>query len=300
MQRGIVYGFLAYGIWGLLPVYWKALAAVSSFQILCHRMVWSLVFILIILLFMKDWGWIARIHKQPVIFLIFLGTSLLLALNWGTYIWAVNSGHIIESSLGYFINPIVAVLLGVFVLRETLRPWQRVAVILAAAGVLYLTLRFGRLPWIALVLAFSFAFYGLIRKTAPLNSIEGLSLETAILFLPALGFLIHFQVIQAGAFGNGPAGQTLLLALSGPATALPLLLFGSAARRIPYSLIGLLQYVAPTLQFLIGVFLYHEPFSKNRLIGFLFIWTALCIYAIDGFIAARRFSRIQHQKSIAG
>lgn len=291
MKRGVIYGLLAYTLWGLLPIYWKALEAVPAFQILCHRMVWSLGFVIILLSVRKEWQWIRKLRQRPVIILIFTGTALLLSINWGTYIWAVNNGHIIESSLGYFINPIVAVLLGVIVLREPLRFWQRAAVLIASVGVLYLTLSFGRLPWIALVLAFSFAFYGLIRKTAPLESLEGFSLETAILFFPALGYLLHQQSMQVGSFGNTSSVQTLLLVLSGPATALPLILFGSAARRIPYSTIGLLQYVAPTLQFLIGVIIYHEPFSKNRLIGFLFIWTALVIYSVEGFIAAKRYAK---------
>jgi chloramphenicol-sensitive protein RarD len=264
------------------------LESVPALEILCNRMVWSLGFVLILLFARKEWKWMEQVRRRPIIGLIFLGSALLLSVNWGTYIWAVNHGHIVESSLGYFINPLVAVLLGVFVLKEPLRFGQCAAVILASCGVLYLTLRLERLPWIALALAFSFAFYGLIRKTAPLSSLEGFSLETGIMFIPALSFLLHREIIHAGSFGHGNFIETLLLILSGPVTALPILLFGSAARRIPYSMIGLIQYISPTLSFLIGVFLYHEPFSEDRLIGFLFIWAALAIYTIEGFITAKR------------
>ncbi|MBN2104714.1 EamA family transporter RarD [bacterium] len=282
MNRGVFYGILAYILWGLLPLFWKSLQAVPAFQILCHRMIWSLVCVLVVLILRKQWSWIGRLQKAPGTVLHFLVTAAILAVNWGTYIWAVNHEHIVESSLGYFINPLMNVLLGVFILKEKMRRWQWIAVFVAAFGVLYLTLEYGRLPWIALILATTFAFYGLLRKIAPLGALEGFSLEAILLFIPSLGLILFFEVSGTGAFSHSPITHKGLLILSGPATALPLLLFSAAARRIRLSTVGILQYIAPTLQFVIGVWIYAEPFSMSRFVGFLFIWIALIIYTIDG------------------
>ena len=212
---------------------------------------------------------------------------MLLTINWLTYVWAVNAGFIVETSLGYFINPLLSVLMGVIFLREHLRPWQWVPIGLAAAGVLYLTFAYGALPWIALTLAFSFGIYGLVKKTAPLGSLYGLTLETGILFIPAVGFLVYLQTVRQGAFLNSNPVTDLLLAGAGLVTTIPLLMFASAAQRIPLSLVGVLQYIAPTLQFLIGVLIYKEPFDQSHLIGFGIVWLALIIFWGEGFLARR-------------
>ncbi len=288
MNKGIAAAIGAYFLWGILPVYWKLIERIPAIEILGHRMVWSLVFLLLLLTFRKQWGWIREVRHHPVKYATFLGSALILGLNWYTYIWAVNSGHIVEASLGYFINPLFSVLLGVIFLHEQLRRWQLVAVLIATGGVLFLTIRHGQFPWIAMTLAVTFGVYGLLRKTASLGSLAGLSLEMMILFFPALAFLIYLGVIGSGSFGNAKITFDILLVLTGVATAFPLLLFAYGAQRIPLYSIGILQYIAPTLQFLIGIFIYREPFSHTKLIGFCVIWIALFIYATEGFLQARR------------
>ena len=288
MNRGIWYAVGAYLLWGLLPIYWKALQTVPALQILNHRVVWSLVFLGVILFFRRDWEPLRLALKSRRILLIYLATSCLLGVNWLTYIWGVNAGFIVETSLGYFINPLVSVLLGVVFLREKLRPGQWIPVGLAALGVIYLTISYQKLPWIALVLAFTFGLYGLIKKIAPLNSLHSLALETALLFVPSLAYLLWAEIQGTGAFGHANISTTLLLVFTGVVTALPLLLFGAGARLIPLSLIGLLQYLAPTLQFLIGVLIYGEPFTRERMIGFGIIWVALVIYTLEGVLAKQR------------
>ena len=215
-------------------------------------------------------------------------TAFLLTVNWFIYIYGINSDQVVETSLGYFINPLLSVALGVIVLREQLRPMQWLPVGLAALGVLYLTLQFGALPWIALALAFSFGLYGLIKKIAPLSSVDSLFVETGIIFLPAMSYLLFSELQGVGVFGHQGLQISILLVFSGLVTALPLLLFGRAARSIPLSLIGILQYIAPTVQFLLGVFLYREPFSPTRLVGFAIIWTALIIFTLEGFLNRRK------------
>ncbi|MCU0485486.1 MAG: EamA family transporter RarD [Anaerolineales bacterium] len=288
MNRGVWYAVGAYLLWGLLPVYWKALQTVPALQILNHRVVWSLVFLAAILFFRRDWEPLRQALKSRRIVWIYLATSCLLGVNWLTYIWGVNAGFIVETSLGYFINPLVSVLLGVVFLREKLRAGQWLPVGLAALGVVYLTISYQKLPWIALVLAFTFGLYGLIKKIAPLGSLHSLALETALLFVPSLAYLLWAEVQGSGAFGHVETGTTLLLVFTGVVTALPLLLFGAGARLIPLSLIGLLQYLAPTLQFLIGVLIYGEPFTRDRMIGFGIIWIALVIYTLEGVLTKQR------------
>lgn len=289
MKKGILSASSAYILWGFFPIYFKSLKSVSSFEILCHRMVWSLVFLSGILTLTRQWGWLFPALKNRRTFLIYLGAALLLGLNWFTYIWAVNAGYIVESSLGYFINPLVSILLGVFILREKLRIIQWIPVGLAFLGVAYLTWSYGRPPWIALALALTFGFYGLVKKIAPLSSLNGLSLETGLLFLPALGYLVLQEVSGTGGFLHQTPGISVLLALSGVITAVPLLLFATGARSIPLYLMGLLQYIAPTLQLLIGVLLYHESFSTHQFIGFGMIWLALGFYSVEAFINNRRY-----------
>ena len=287
MKKGVLAGVAAYTLWGLLPVYWKALQTVPALEILVHRTVWSLVFVLLLQAILRRWDWLRLVRQQPRMLRIFLGSTVLLSLNWLTYIWAVNAGHVVDASLGYFINPLVSVLLGMIFLGERLRPWQGVAVGLAAVSVLYLTLGLGSLPWIALVLAGTFGFYGLLRKTAPLGSMEGLSVETALLSLPALAYLLALEATGQGSFGHAGATTSLLLAFTGVVTAVPLLLFAWAARNTTLATVGILQYIAPTFQFLLGLLVYHEPFSPARLLGFGGVWLALVIYTGEALMQER-------------
>ncbi len=280
MPRGVWLALGAYGLWGVLPVYWKWLQAVPAPQILAHRVVWSFLFLLGLIFLRRDaaalWRSVDRRNLAA-----YGMASTLLSVNWLTYIWAVNAGRIVETSLGYFINPLVSVLLGVVFFRERLRPWQWLAVGIAALGVAYLTWQHGALPWVALVLAGTFAFYGLLKKKAPLGSLPGLAFETGILWLPAAAFLLAVEAGGNGQLGRAPVSTWALLIFTGVVTGLPLLLFSAAARRINLSTIGLLQYVAPSCQLLIGVAVYHEPFDRVRWIGFTLIWTALAIYSIE-------------------
>lgn len=288
MNKGIIYAILAYGLWGFLPIYWKTIDEVPASQILSHRIIWSFIFLMVIIYFRKDWLAFRTAIQSKRTISIFSAAAVLISVNWLTYIWAVNAGFIVETSLGYFINPLVSVLLGMIFLKEKLRPLQWAPVGLAFAGVLYLTFSYGVLPWISLVLAFTFGLYGLIKKTAPLNSLHGLSLETGILFLPALFFLIFAESQGTGSLGHTGWSTGLLLVFTGIVTALPLLLFANAARRINLSTLGILQYLAPTIQFLIGVILYGEPLTTSRLIGFTFIWAALILYSLENFYMRRK------------
>ena len=288
MKNGMLAALAAYTLWGILPVYWKTIEQVPAGEILAHRVVWSVVVVVGLLSAQKRWGWLNKVARKPAILIPFVGSALLLTANWFIYLWANNNEHIVEVSLGYFINPLVNVLLGVLLLRERMRPWQWVSIGLAFAGVAYLTISYGRLPWIAVSLALTFAFYGLIRKTAPLGSIEGLTIETSLMFLPALAFLIFLGANGTGAFGQGDVQTTLLLAFAGLATAIPLMLFAHGARNVPLSTLGVLQYVAPTLQFLVGVVIYREGFSGAQLVGFSMIWTALLLYWLEGILTRRR------------
>lgn len=293
MNKGLFYAAGAYVIWGLLPLYWKALGDVPAAQILAHRIAWALVVALVLVGVRGQWAWLPAVVRTPRTLLTFIATATLITINWGVYIWAVNDGHIVETSLGYFINPLVSVLLGVAVLRERLRIAQGVAVAVAAAGVLYLTFEYGSLPWIALTLAFSFGLYGLLRKTARLNSLQGFTVETVLLFVPALGFLLFQETQGQGAFLHTGPVNAALLAFSGVMTAVPLLLFADAARRIRLTTLGLLQYIAPTIQFMLGILVYHEPLSTERLVGFGIIWLALVIYSIEGIVQGRSDARVK-------
>lgn len=284
MNKGIFYAAGSYVLWGLLPIFWKALQHVPALEILAHRMVWSLAVVLLLVALQRHWRWLNAAFRSRRTLLTFMSTALLLSVNWFVYIWAVNTGHIVESSLGYFINPLMNVLLGIVFLKERLRLWQGAAIAVALSGVLYLTFNYGQLPWIALTLAVSFGLYGLLRKTAALNSLEGLTLETILLFPPALAYLLYLQWIGSAALGNTDAITAILLVGGGIATAAPLLLFAAGARRITLTSLGILQYIAPTLQFLIGVFLYDEPLTGARLIGFCLIWIALLLYTAEGVL----------------
>jgi chloramphenicol-sensitive protein RarD len=286
MKKGILYGIGAYTLWGLFPVYWKLLHQVPALQLLGHRIGWSFLLLMAVILVTKQWKEFRAALTLRMLRIYFIA-ALLIGINWLTYVWAVNAGFIVETSLGYFINPLLSMLMGVFFLRERLRPAQWIPVLLAAVGVSYLTIVYGRLPWIALLLAFSFGFYGLVKKTAPLGSLYGLTLETGILFLPALVYLGLAEANGKGAFIHIGLISDLLLVGAGVVTTIPLLMFTSAARRIPLTIVGILQYIAPTLQFLLGVLIYKEAFDQTHLIGFSIVWLALIIFWLENFFFHR-------------
>jgi len=288
MRKGPLAAVGAYLSWGILPVYWKLIERLPATEILAHRVVWSLLFVLVLLGIRRQWDWVRTLRRNPRRLLLFASSAIILALNWYTYIWAVNADHIVEASLGYFINPLFSILLGVIFLGERLKRLQIIAVSIAALGVLYLTISYGSFPWIALTLTVTFGFYGLIRKTSSLKSLPGLTVEMVVLFLPALWYLGLLQSHGTAAFGHGDLLTNILLALTGVATAIPLILFAYGAQHTLLSTVGILQYIAPTLQFILGVFVYHEPFPVTKLIGFLFIWTALIIYSYEIFIRNKR------------
>jgi chloramphenicol-sensitive protein RarD len=283
------FAIACYAIWGVFPLYFRLLAPVPAIDILAHRIIWSLGFLLILLTVRQEWSWLGPALRTPRIVGLYALAGIILAINWYTYIWAVNAGFVIESSLGYFINPLVSVLLGVVVMRERLRAGQWAAIATAAGGVLFLTISYGQLPWIALTLAFTFGFYGLLKKHGTLHSMQGLTIETGTLLLPALALLFFRETSGADSLVSYGWGKTLLLLSTGVVTVLPLVWFASAARLIPLSLLGILQYIAPTLQFLVGLLIFHEPFSQTRLIGFAIIWLALIIYSAEG---------VRHQRSL--
>jgi chloramphenicol-sensitive protein RarD len=287
MNTGILYAAAAYALWGVFPLYFKALQDVPPMQIMVHRIVWSFVFVLIVLAWRRQWKWIVETVRRPKVIAGFAASAVLLSTNWFIYIWAVNSGRVVDSSLGYFINPLVNILLGFVLLRERLRIGQWCAIAIAAAGVVWLTWQTGHPPWIGLALALTFGTYGLLRKTAALGPLEGLSLETLLLFPFAFGYLALLTVDHQNAFLSASASSQWLLAAAGPITAIPLILFAAGARRISMATLGILQYIGPSLQLLIGVLVYDEPFSGNRLLGFAVIWSALAVYTLEGLWRAR-------------
>lgn len=287
MNKGIWNGLGAYVLWGFFPIYWKLLHDVPALQVIGHRIGWSFFLLAGVILLTRQWENFRSVALAPKVIGIYAIAGVLLSINWLVYVWGVNSGFIVETSLGYFINPLVSVLLGVVFLRERLRTMQWIPVGLATIGVIYLTLTYGRLPWIALSLAFSFGVYGLVKKLAPLGSLYGLTLETALVFPAALIYLIFVESAGTGAFFHQGALVDILLIATGIVTSIPLLMFASAARQIPLTMIGILQYVAPTLQFLIGVFLYREPFDQSRLIGFSLVWIALIVFWVENYLANR-------------
>jgi len=293
-RRGLWMAIVAFLLWGVMPLWWHMMKSVPSFQIVLHRIAWSAVIVGGYLVLRDGRGWLRAALSKPRAAWMLAVSGILIGFNWGLYIWAVNAGHVVETSLGYFINPLLNVLLGVVFLRERLGRLQWVSVAVATIGVAWLTMRFGQPPYIALALAGSFALYGFIRKLVPVESIPGLGVEGAYLFLPVVAMLAWIEMHGQGGFlqslsvGGFGLWMSVLLIVSGGLTALPLVGFSYAVRRVPLSVIGLLQYIAPTLQFLIGVFVFHEAFDRDRAIGFAFIWLALAIFAIDGLLRARR------------
>jgi chloramphenicol-sensitive protein RarD len=280
----------AFVIWGLLPLYLRTLHGVPAFQVVAHRVTWACVLVLGVLALRGELPSLRGALARRGVALRLVATAVLISANWLVYVWAVNSGRVVETSLGYFINPLVNVVLGVVVLSERLNRLQWTAVALAGAGVLYLTVTAGHLPWIALALALSFGLYGLIRKTVQVDALPGLAIETTLLAPLAVAYLAWSDVGGSGAFWQLGVLIDLLLVASGLVTALPLFLFAYGARRLPYSTVGVLQYIAPTLQLACGVLIFHEPFGRTRALGFALIWGALLIYAIDGLLRARRLA----------
>ena len=288
MKKGILLAIGAYSCWGLFPLYWKLLHHVPAMQVIGYRIVWSFLCLAIALLVLHQWNTFRDNAFGKRVLGIYMMAALLIGVNWLTFIWAVSANHIVEVSLGYYIGPLISVLLGVLFFRENLRLWQWVSIGLAFAGVLYLTIAFGSLPWIALTLAITFSLYGLVKKLAPLSSLNGLLLETSILLLPAIGYLIFSNKAGNGTFLHTGFWIDALLIGGGLVTTIPLLMFASAAQRIPLSLIGILQFIGPTLQFLIGILVYHEPFTQTKMVGYSFVWIAFSFFCLEGFITYRK------------
>jgi chloramphenicol-sensitive protein RarD len=290
---GVACASSAFLIWGLSPMYWKVLHNIPAFEIIMHRVVWSFFFLLFVLIFHKNWHeFVAAVNSRRT-FLVLLPTTLLLGFNWFIYIWAVNNDHVLQASLGYYINPLINVFLGMVFLKERLRKLQTVSLILAGVGVLYLTFYYGEFPWIALSLAFAFGFYGLIRKMATVSALVGLSVEMLVLSVPAWLYLLSLKAKGSGALFHLGIKTDCFLVGTAFLTAFPLLLFTIGARRLNLSTLGFLQYIAPSCMFILGVFLYHEPISKAHIVTFVLIWTALGIYSTDSAMVYRAAKHIK-------
>jgi len=287
LKSGIWYGIGAYVVWGLLPLYWKQMGAVPAGQLIGHRIVWSFLTLVAIISVSNQWTAFRAAISRPGVVRMYGLAAALITINWFIYVWAVNHGFIIETSLGYFINPLVSVVFGVLVFGEELRRLQWIAVALAGSGVLYLTIAYGELPWIAIVLALSFGSYGVVKKKAPLGSMHGLTIETAILLMPAIVYVLYADRAGQGAFLRQSAAVDALLVSTGVVTTVPLLMFASAVQRTPLSTMGVLQYIAPTLQLVLGVLVYAEPFSRTQLVGFVMVWAGLIVFGLDGFRSRR-------------
>jgi len=277
-RRGTLYGAAAYALWGLFPLFWPLLDPASALEVLAHRVLWSLLVVAALLQAGRTW---ARVRVTGTQFLRLSVASVLLAVNWGTYIYGVDSGQVVETSLGYFVNPLVSVGLGVLVLGERLRVAQKLAIGVAALAVVVLSVGSGRPPWLALVLAFSFGFYGLLKKQAGVGAVASLAVETAVLSPLAVAYVVVIGITGASTFSSHGVGHASLLATAGLVTAIPLLAFGAAATRVPLTTLGVLQYLAPTIQLVIGTVLRHEPFGFARMAGFALVWVALVVFTID-------------------
>jgi chloramphenicol-sensitive protein RarD len=280
-NKGVLNAFGAYFIWGLVPIYWKLIKHVPAIQLIGHRIIWSFILLALFLLITGKWRELCSVASDRKIIRIYLVAAVLVGFNWFIYVWAVNAGYIVEASLGYFISPLFSVLLGVVFLRERLRYMQWVSVGLAAGGVIYLTIAYGRPPWIALGLTATFGLYGLVKKVAPLSSMYGLTLESGILFLPGLIFLVYQDWIGQGAFLHTGVGSDFLMAGAGLITTIPLLMFTYAAQRIPLTTVGIMHYITPTCQLLLGVLIYGESFKSTQAIGFGIVWIALIVFCLE-------------------
>ncbi|MEU2350764.1 EamA family transporter RarD [Modestobacter sp. NPDC049651] len=290
-RAGVAAGLSAYVMWGVFPLYFPLLEPAGGLEIVAHRVAWSLLFIAALLSVRRGWGQVRAVLRDGRSMLVLAAAAVLIAVNWSVYVIAVNSGHVVEASLGYFINPLVSVVLGVAVFRERLRVLQWVAVGVAAVAVVVLTVDYGHPPWIALSLAASFGLYGLMKKLVRVEAAPGLFVETAVVVVPAVVFLAVLEARGTGHFGHAGAGNALLLVSSGVATAVPLLMFAAATRRVPLSTIGLLQYVTPLLQLAVGVFVRHEPMPAARVAGFAIVWLALAVFTVDSLRQARTTRR---------
>jgi chloramphenicol-sensitive protein RarD len=296
-RRGYLYGLVAYAIWGIFPLYWRLLEPATPVEILANRLLWSAVCCVLLLAVLRRWRWIGAVLRQPRTVARIVAAAVLIAVNWGTYIYGVNSHHVVETSLGYFINPLVSILLGVVVLRERLHRPQWIALAVGAAAVVVIAVDYGRPPWIALVLAFSFGLYGLTKKTLGMPAAEGLFAESAVLALPAAGYLAFLAFRGQGTFGTGSVGHTLLLLSTGVVTAVPLLCFASAANRIPLSAVGILQYLTPVMQLGCGLLFLGERMPPAELAGFVLVWLALAIFTWD---VLHRYRRGRSRRRPAG
>lgn len=287
VRRGLWYGISAYVAWGLFPLYWPLLRPATATEILAHRVLWTVVVVAAVIAIWRRGRRVVALFRTPGRIALLTVAGSIIAVNWGLYIWGVNNGRVVEVALGFFVNPLVAVLLGVVAFRERLRPLQWAAVGLGVVAVVVLSFGYGRLPWLALVLGTIFAAYGFLKKKADVDAVESLSVETALLALPAVAYIMALHATGNATFGNVSVGHSLLLVSAGATTAVPLLLFGAAAVRIPLTMIGLLQYLTPTGALLIGVFVYGEPMPPERLAGFALVWAGLVLLSVDGINAAR-------------
>lgn len=291
LNRGLLFGASAYGIWGLLPLYWRLLDEAGEVEVLAHRFVWALGIIGLLLWVRPRPGWWRALRQRPAALRFLAAAAVVIALNWYFYIWGVNHERVVETSLGYFVNPLVTVVVGVVLFRERLRRPQWLALGLAAAAVAWLTFDYGRVPWVAVGLALSFATYGALKKKAATGAVESLAVETTVILPVALGYLVWLEFVGQAAFVHAGWSTTLLLIAAGPATAVPLLFFAGAATRIPLTYLGLLQYLAPSVQFILGVFVFGEPMPPERLAGFALIWAALAIFTGENLYHRRKVRR---------
>ena len=289
-RTGLLAGLLSYVIWGLFPLFWPLLDRAGEVEILAHRIVWSLAFLVVVLALTAGFRWVRTIGRPRLIQLTV--AALLITVNWGGFIYAVNNDHVVDAALGYYINPLVSVALGVLVLKEHLRSRQRAAVALGALAVLVLTVEYGKPPWIALMLAFSFGLYGLVKKRVGLDGVQSLSVETALLIMPAVAYVVVLGARGDATFLSEGLGFSVLLASGGVVTAIPLILFGAAAIRVPLSTIGLMQYIAPSMHFVIGVAIYGEDMPPGRVAGFVLVWLALLVLTVDALGSLRPRARL--------
>ncbi len=302
-RQGVLFGIAAYFIWGLFPLYWPLLRPAGAVEILAHRITWSLAFMVVLMVRLRSLDWLRTIGRRR--FGLLAVAAALVSVNWGIYIWSVNHDHVVETALGYFINPLVSVMLGVVFLGERLRRLQWIAVGIAGGAVVVLTIDYGRLPWIAFGLAATFGLYGFVKKKAAVPALPSLSVETGLLFLPALGYLLFLEGDGTATFTHASLGKDALLVAGGVVTAVPLLCFAAAANRIPLTMIGLLQYIAPGLQFLCGVLAFHEPMPASRWIGFALVWTGLAVFTLESAFHHRRHlkrlaaARAEHSPPLA-
>jgi chloramphenicol-sensitive protein RarD len=288
MRSGLIAGITAYTLWGFFPLYFPLLEPAGALEILAHRIVWSLVVSVILVAVTRAWGKVGAVLRSGRLMGLLVASAALISVNWGVYIWAVNSGHVVEASLGYFVNPLISVLLGVLILRERMRPLQWVAFGIACLAVAVLTVAYGALPWVSLVLAFSFGAYGLCTKVAGVESIPSMTVETGLTFPFAVAYMVVLQVQGSLVFGHSSVANTALLLGAGVITVVPLLLFNSAAVRVPLSIVGLLQYITPVLQFFVGVFIFDEEMPPQRWLGFVIVWLALAVFTYDAVRGVRR------------